>query len=66
MRPTSIRFRDGMWRLIRARAEEEGVSAAQYIRESVLIRMAWEDARNSGGDWDAALATIRELLGDDE
>jgi mobilization protein NikA len=36
----SVRFSQDGWRLIRAEAERQGVSASQYLREAGLAR-AW-------------------------
>jgi hypothetical protein len=67
MRATSIRFSDSLWRLIAAKADEEGLSASQFIRESVVLRIALDDAQTmSPKDWRRAVESVRGMLEDDE
>lgn len=67
MHPVQVRFSDAMWRVIKAAADEEGVSAAQYIRESVLARVTWQEAVRGGGvDWDRAVTELRRALDDQD
>ena len=63
MHPTTVRFSDDMWRLIETEAGREGVSASQYIRESVILRAALEMMqRGDAPGFRAAVVQVRRLL----
>jgi len=63
MHPTTVRFSDDMWRLIEAEAGREGISASQYIRESVILRAALEMMqRGDVTGFRAAVNQVRRLL----
>jgi hypothetical protein len=67
MHPTTVRFSDAMWRMVETEAREEGISASQFIRESVFARMMIAEAkRGATEDWDRAIAEVRRLLADEE
>jgi len=67
MHPTTVRFSDAMWRIIEAEAREEGVSASQYIRESVLARaMIAAASRGAAKDWERAIREIRAALREED
>ncbi|MDO8213896.1 hypothetical protein [Conexibacter sp. CPCC 206217] len=44
MRATTVRFGGGGWTWLKARAERDGISKAQYIREATLMRLAADEA----------------------
>lgn len=41
MKVQSIRFTDELWKLIQQEAEFEGISASQFIRETVIFRIGY-------------------------
>jgi GAF domain-containing protein len=41
MRATTVRFGEALWGLLEREAEHEGVSAAQFIREATIMRVAY-------------------------
>jgi hypothetical protein len=41
MKVQSIRFSDELWRLIQQEAEFEGISASQFIRETVIFQIGY-------------------------
>lgn len=56
MRATTIRFGDELWRSLELEAELAGVSVAQYIREAVVMRLAYSAARRGDPLYEVALA----------
>lgn len=42
MRKTTIRLSDRLWALIQAAAEDEGITAAQYMREALIARVFYD------------------------
>jgi GAF domain-containing protein len=59
MRATTVRFGDALWRLLEREAELEGVSAAQFIRDATVLRVAY--AMGQRGDEELELALERTL-----
>lgn len=58
MKVQSIRFSDELWRLIQQEAELEGVSASQFIRETVIFRIGYRL-----GERGSDLGELAEQLG---
>src|SRR3954447_19734891 len=56
MRATTVRFGDALWTLLEAEAEREGVSAAQFIRDATILRVAYAMGQRGDPAFDAALA----------
>src|SRR3954470_11562780 len=56
MRATTVRFGDALWTLLEAEAEREGVSAAQFIRDATILRVAYAMGQRGDAEFDAALA----------
>ena len=48
MRATTVRFDDALWRLLEREARKEGVSAAQFVRDATVMRVA--HARGGRGE----------------
>ncbi len=40
MRATTVRFGDDLWALLEREASEQGVSAAQFVRDAAILRLA--------------------------
>lgn len=40
MRATTVRFGDDLWQLLEREAAEQGVSAAQFVRDATILRLA--------------------------
>jgi GAF domain-containing protein len=55
MRATTVRFGDALWRLLEGEADREGVSAAQFIREATILRVAYAMGRRGDADFENAL-----------
>lgn len=43
----SIRFSTEDWELVGKHASKAGVSAAQFVRDSTMLRIAWRAARET-------------------
>src|SRR3954467_1703851 len=54
MRATTVRFSDDLWRLLEREAGAQGVSAAQFIRDATILRVAVLSERR--GDREARLS----------
>lgn len=60
LRKTSLRLTDALYRAIEEEAQREGVSVAQYIRDSALHRVAY--AAGQRGDDAEMRRVVRELV----
>jgi hypothetical protein len=58
MRATTVRFSDDLWELLEAEASDQGISAAQFVRDAAIMRLGTISGRR--GDLDAAL-TLEQL-----
>jgi GAF domain-containing protein len=55
MRATTVRFSEELWKLLESEAQREGVSAAQFIRDSTIMRTAYAMGRRGDGGIERAL-----------
>jgi hypothetical protein len=53
MRATTVRFGDDLWELLEAEAAAQGISAAQFVRDSAIMRLGIISGRR--GDEEASL-----------
>lgn len=60
MRATTVRFGDGIWSALEQEAEREGVSAAQFVRDAALLRLAHLAGRRGDDEAVLDLATMAE------
>jgi hypothetical protein len=58
MRATTVRFSEDLWDLLDTEASRQGISAAQFVRDSAIMRLGVLSARR--GDTDATL-TLEDL-----
>jgi hypothetical protein len=58
MRATTVRFSEDLWQLLELEAERDGVSAAQFVRDSTLLRIGSRAGRR--GD-STVQSTVAEL-----
>jgi hypothetical protein len=58
MRATTVRFSEDLWELLEAEAATQSISAAQFVRDSAIMRLGVLSGRR--GDRDAGL-TLQEL-----
>lgn len=70
MHETTVRFSDGLWRRVQEASRQEGISAAQLVREATLAHMAVEsrtadlrrDIAVTLGQFDRRLRQMEETL----
>jgi hypothetical protein len=60
MHQTTVRFGPDLWSEIATEARRAGVSVAQYVRDSALMRVSYTRGRDGDPHYEAAL----ELVGD--
>ena len=58
MRATTVRFSEDLWELLEVEAGAEGVSAAQFIRDATVMRIAFTMGRRGEPELEAALGRI--------
>jgi GAF domain-containing protein len=58
MRATTVRFDDALWRLLERESGREGVSAAQFIRDATIVRIAYAMGRRGDAGFEDALGRI--------
>jgi hypothetical protein len=64
MRATTVRFGDALWTLLEHEAGREGVSAAQFIRDATILRVAYAMGQRGDADFEAALGRTTAAQGD--
>src|SRR5829696_2652618 len=60
MRATTVRFGEDLWAMLEQEASRNGMSAAQFVREATILRLAM--LAGMRGD-DAAQATLASVAG---
>jgi GAF domain-containing protein len=55
MRATTVRFGDELWRLLERESGREGVSAAQFVRDATILRIAYAMGQRGDPVFEAAL-----------
>ena len=55
MRATTVRFGDELWRLLEREAQRDGVSAAQFIRDATILRVAYAMGQRGDPGFEDAL-----------
>lgn len=58
MHQTTVRFGPDLWDEIEVEARRAGVSVAQYVRDSALMRVAYTRGRDGDPHYDAALVAV--------
>lgn len=64
MKATTVRFSDDLWGLLEQEAANAGVSAAQFVRDSAVLRIAYLMGRRGDPDLDATLERLGAGGGD--
>src|SRR6188472_548578 len=65
MRATTVRFGDELWRLLEREAQRDGVSAAQFIRDATILRVAYAMGQRGDPDFERALGRTSAPRGAD-
>jgi GAF domain-containing protein len=55
MRATTVRFDDALWKLLEREARREGVSAAQFVRDATILRIAYAMGQRGDAGFEQAL-----------
>jgi GAF domain-containing protein len=55
MRATTVRFSDNLWKLLEREAGGEGVSAAQFVRDATIMRIAYVMGQRGDSGFEEAL-----------
>jgi hypothetical protein len=55
MRATTVRFGDALWKLLEREAGREGVSAAQFVRDATIVRVAYAMGQRGDPEFEEAL-----------
>jgi GAF domain-containing protein len=63
MRATTVRFSDDLWGMLEAEAGREGVSAAQFVRDATVMRIAFTMGRRGDPGLESALGRIAHTEG---
>ena len=55
MRATTVRFSDALWKLLERESTREGVSAAQFVRDATIVRIAYAMGERGDDGFEEAL-----------
>ena len=55
MRATTVRFDDALWKLLERESGREGVSAAQFVRDATVLRIAYAMGQRGDASFEEAL-----------
>jgi hypothetical protein len=61
MRATTVRFGDALWKLLEREAGGEGVSAAQFVRDATIMRIAYVMGQRGDAGFEEALGHATAL-----
>ena len=64
MRATTVRFSDSLWKLLERESGREGVSAAQFIRDAAILRIAYAMGQRGDHEFEEALGRPGAPRGD--
>lgn len=57
MHQTTIRFGDDLWAALEVAAEQLEISAAQFVRDAALARLAYDAGRRDGETFPKVFST---------
>jgi hypothetical protein len=60
MRATTVRFSEDLWQLLEDESTRQGISAAQFVRDAAIVRLAFLAGRRGDAESEQTIETIAE------
>jgi GAF domain-containing protein len=60
MRATTVRFSEDLWQLLEDESTRQGISAAQFVRDATIVRLAFLAGRRGDADSQQSIEDIAE------
>ena len=60
MRATTVRFSEDLWQLLDDESSIQGISAAQFVRDATIVRLAFLAGRRGDSEAELSLEAIAE------
>lgn len=60
MRATTVRFSEDLWQLLEDESTAQGISAAQFVRDATIVRLAYLAGRRGDSDSEQSIEAIAE------
>ena len=60
MRATTVRFSEDLWQLLEDESTLQGISAAQFVRDATIVRLAFLAGRRGDSDSEQSIEAISE------
>jgi len=60
MRATTVRFSEDLWQLLEDESTLQGISAAQFVRDATIVRLAFLAGRRGDSDSEQSIEAIAE------
>jgi hypothetical protein len=60
MRATTVRFSEDLWQLLDDESTRQGISAAQFVRDAAIVRLAFLAGRRGDAEAEQSIETIAE------
>ena len=60
MRATTVRFSEDLWQLLEDESTRQGISAAQFVRDAAIVRLAFLAGRRGDAESEQSIETIAE------
>lgn len=60
MRATTVRFSEDLWQLLEDESMAQGISAAQFVRDATIVRLAYLAGRRGDSDSEQSIEAIAE------
>src|SRR5277367_3055185 len=60
MRATTVRFSEDLWELLEEESTIQGISAAQFVRDATIVRLAFLAGRRGDAESEQSIEAIAE------
>lgn len=60
MRATTVRFSEDLWELLEEESTNQGISAAQFVRDATIVRLAYLAGRRGDSESEQSIEAIAE------